>query len=50
MAEYITYTVEDEDAKCDRCDNAGMSCEWCVTNCGAEHAWNGYSRTEKVEE
>ena len=50
MSEYITYTVDDEDAKCDRCDNADMSCKWCATNCGAGRAWNCYRRTEKAEE
>ena len=50
MAEYVTYTADDEDPKCDRCDNADMPCKYCMEHCGAEHAWLGYSRTEKVEE
>ena len=50
MAEYITHTVDDEDAKCERCDNADLPHAFCVKNCGAEHGWCGYQRTEKVDE
>lgn len=50
MAEYITYTADDEDPKCDRCDNADMSCRWCEQNCGPKHGWATYFRTEKIEE
>ena len=45
MGVRITYTVDDEDAKCDRCDSADQPCKWCEAYCGPEHGWYGYRRT-----
>ena len=39
------YTADDEDPDCGRCDNICGSDDFCVKRCGAEHCWNGYSRT-----
>jgi hypothetical protein len=45
---YVTiYTADDEEPNCNRCDNIMESIPWCGRNCGAEHGWNGYQRTEK---
>ena len=47
--DFISYTADDEDPNCGRCDNADMSCAWCEKNCGAEHWWSGYRRTERCD-
>ena len=49
QGDFIIYTADDETPKCDRCDNADMSCEWCEKNCGAGHWWNCYRRTERCD-
>lgn len=46
----IIYTADDEDPDCMRCDHCGCDDYLCITQCGAEHAWNGYERIELVEE
>lgn len=48
MARYVTYTVDDEDANCGRCEHCCDDFD-CCKNCGAEHGWWGYSRREKIE-
>lgn len=50
QGDFITYNADDEEPKCDRCDNADMSCKWCESNCGAKHWWSGYKRTERCED
>lgn len=40
------YTVDDEEPNCGNYDNVNMPCAWCGKNCGAEHGWFGYKRTE----
>lgn len=47
MLKEVIYTVDDEEANCNRCDN--MECEYlCIHNCGSEHGWNGYERIELI--
>lgn len=41
------YTADDEEPKCERCDFMDAPHTLCTGNCGAEHGWNGYQRTEK---
>ena len=50
MAEYKTYTVDDEDPNCGKCDNIDQPAKFCVNCCGAEHGWWGYQRTVEEEE
>lgn len=49
MSDYVnkTYTVDDEEPKCGRCNHFGDDFD-CCEHCGAEHGWNGYERTELV--
>ena len=45
---YVTiYTADDEEPECERCDFMDAPYTLCTANCGAEHGWNGYQRTEK---
>lgn len=48
MSELITYTADDEETDCNKCEYVcgGYDCE---NLCGAENCWNGYKRIE-VEE
>lgn len=47
---YVIYNADDEEPKCERCDNNDEdSGYYCVHSCGAEHWWNGYERTERIE-
>lgn len=43
------YTADDEEPNCGRCDNINAPHTFCNGNCGAEHFWEGYKRTEKEE-
>ena len=55
---WITYTADDEEPDCMQCDHV---CGWiwtdykgkkhdnCSEQCGAEHGWNGYKRTERCD-
>lgn len=49
MSELITYTADDEQPDCNRCEYVcgGYDCE---NMCGAKHGWNGYERIEVQEE
>lgn len=47
---YIIYDADDEEPDCGRCDHICDSYKWCIENCGAEHAWGRYKRTEKMED
>lgn len=49
MGFYVTYTVDEEDADCGKCNHCSDDYD-CSAYCGAGHAWNGYNRTEYVEE
>ncbi len=49
MVEYITYTADDEEPECGRCDNINASDKWCMKNCGGANYWNGYKRTAGKE-
>lgn len=42
-----TYTADDEELKCGRCDHFGNDFD-CCNLCGSEHGWNGYNRTDLV--
>lgn len=48
MREIITYTADDEEPKCGRCNHMQDSDKWCMENCGGANSWNGYSRTEQA--
>lgn len=48
QGDFITYTADDEDPKCGRCDYFVDGFD-CSGSCGAEHGWYGYSRTERYE-
>ena len=48
MSKYV-YTADAEDPDCGRCDHVCDSYEFCNENCGPEHFWNGYCRTEFKE-
>ena len=43
------YTADDEEPKCERCENICEPIDYCVERCGPEHGWNLYSR-EVIEE
>ena len=45
----IIYNADDEEPLCGRCDYVCDSQSYCDTNCGSEHFWNGYERTEYLE-
>ena len=45
MNKSITYTADDEEPKCGRCDYFSDGFD-CCGSCGAEHGWYGYRRTE----
>lgn len=45
----FTYTADSEEPDCGRCDHICDSDKYCIKNCGAEHAWGGYERTEIFE-
>ena len=49
MNKHITYTADDEEPKCGRCDYFSGGFDCCGL-CGAEHGWYGYSRTELAKE
>jgi hypothetical protein len=46
----VIYTADDEDPDCMRCDHCDCDDYLCITQCGAEHGWNGYERIEYEEE
>lgn len=50
MSNIKIYTVDDEEPNCNRCDHVCDSDKWCQKYCGNEHYWNGYSRTEFIED
>ena len=50
MGETITYTADDEEPKCGRCDNIQESYIFCRENCGSAHGRNGYRRTERLDD
>lgn len=45
----VIFTADDEEPRCDRCDNQIKSCDWCCENCGSEHWWCEYKRSEVLE-
>ena len=45
MSGKIIYTADEEEPRCERCDNVCGSDDTCVNRCGAEHGWALYSRT-----
>ena len=45
----FTYTADSEEPDCGRCDHICDSDKYCIKNCGAEHGWSGYERTEIFE-
>lgn len=50
MSNIKIYTVDDEEPNCNRCDHACDLDKWCQKYCGGAHSWNGYSRTEFIED
>lgn len=50
MSNVKIYTVDDEEPNCNRCDNVCDSDIVCQQYCGNEHYWNGYSRTEFIDD
>lgn len=43
-----TYTADDEEPVCSRCDNFDKT--ECYAFCGSEHGWWGYRRTASDDE
>lgn len=48
MLKEVIYTADDEEPNCNRCNNVECEC-LCIQNCGAEHGWYGYERSELVD-
>ena len=46
MKDVITYTADDEEPNCRRCEHINNSDKWCAENCGGANGWNGYLRYE----
>lgn len=46
----VTYTADDEEPQCNRCDNLDNSDKFCMKNCGGANWWKGYIRTESMEQ
>lgn len=46
----IHYTADDEEPDCMMCDHVERNYEFCQENCGDEHGWYGYVRTENLED
>lgn len=46
MKDVITYTADDEEPSCRRCEHINDSDKWCAENCGGANGWNGYLRYE----
>lgn len=44
----VTYTVDDEEPECGKCDHFGDDFD-CFTFCGSKHCWSGYIREELEE-
>lgn len=40
------YTVDHEEPKCGNCDYCAGDDTYCISECGPEHGWNRYTRTE----
>lgn len=50
MSNVRIYTVDDEEPNCNMCDHVCDSDEICREYCGCEHWWNGYVRTELIDD
>ena len=50
MSNVKIYTVDDEEPNCNRCDHVCDPDKWCQKYCGGAYSWNGYSRTEFIED
>lgn len=50
MSNVRIYTVDDEEPNCSMCDHVCDSDEICREYCGCEHWWNGYVRTELIDD
>lgn len=50
MSKTITYTSDDEEPVCGRCNHVVDSDKWCMEQCGGANSWNGYERTEEIDE
>ena len=46
MNKNITYTADDEEPSCNRCDHVLADDEWCMKHCGGANSWKRYRRTE----
>lgn len=49
MSELNTYTADEEQPDCNRCEHVCEDYD-CDNMCGPEHGWNGYERIEREEE
>lgn len=49
MDGYVTYTADDEEPKCQRCDRFSGDYD-CCNMCGPKRGWYGYCRTVKENE
>lgn len=45
IGRYIIYSADDEMPDCMQCDHCDGNFD-CCNQCGAEHGWYGYRRTE----
>lgn len=44
----ITFTADDENPDCGRCNHINDSEDLCAKWCGAEHGWSRYERSERI--
>ena len=50
MKRKYTFTVDEEDPMCERCDYINSSDYMCSKLCGPENWWNLYCRTEIIDD
>ena len=50
MSRTIIYTADDEEPDCVRCNHITDNNKWCMEHCGSANSWNGYERTEEIDE
>lgn len=50
MSNVRIYTADDEKPSRGRCDHICDPDKWCQEYCGGANSWNGYARTELIED